>query len=1006
MNVFLALDDTGACDQSQRSAAADQPWLYPLSPVVRLETLNDFGIFAQVKELAPIHEQGRPMILRLIVAISIPVCIAQSANRQRMLDAYQNLPLYFEANQGQCERQVKFLAHGNGPDLFLTSTEALLKLSGATPALVRMRVEGGDPTARVLGLDKLSGESNYFLGNDPGQWRTHVPHFARVRSEQVYPGIDLIYYGKQRQIEFDFMVAPGADPQTIRLSFEGARPSLDAQGDLLLESSSTPVRLHKPVVYQEVKGGRKQIAGRFVVDPARRVSFEVARYDKSKALVIDPVLSYSTYLQATTAVGAGIAVDAAGNAYLTGNAGSNFLTVNPIQPVPVGAFVAKFNADASALIYSTFLGGSKTDTFFNPKNLGFRVAVDTGGNAYVVGTTDSIDFPTTPGVVQPARAGGADLFVAKLNPTGSALLYSTYLGGSLDDGSDGPSIALDSAGNAYVTGGTKSKNFPTTTGALQTALGGGDVDAFVTKLNAAGTALVYSTYLGGGSFDSGSAIAVDSASNAYVAGGTDSVNFPKTSGALQTAFAGGTTDAYVAKLNAARPAQFYSTYLGGSDLDLAYGIAVDSGGNAYVTGVTSSTNFPTTAQAFQKVYGGATQGFLIGDVFVSKISPTGTSLVYSTYLGGSRNEFAFGIAADSSGNAYVTGVTSSSNFPVSVDAFQSGLGLRSGGGTGSAAFLTKLNSTGTVLTYSTFFGGNNGDGAAGIALDPSGNAYLTGGAQSLNFPRTLGAYEPFDRTAFGTAFVAKFDLSTASSMSLGAVVNAASYVPGLEGVVSPGQIVVLFGNGIGPATLATLRLNSSGLVDTSLAGVRVLFDGTPAPLVYVSAKAVCAIVPYVLEDKLRTTVQVEYQGQKSNPLVLWVAPALPGIFTNDASGRGQGAILNSDYSVNSASNPADKGSVVVLFATGEGQTVPPGVDGKVTSDPLPRPVLRILAHIDNSPAEVLYAGGAPGLVAGVLQVNVRIPSGVRSGAAIPVTIGGREGPGGPELSERVTIAIR
>jgi uncharacterized protein (TIGR03437 family) len=487
------------------------------------------------------------------------------------------------------------------------------------------------------------------------------------------------------------------------------------------------------------------------------------------------------------------------------------------------------------------------------------------------------------------------------------------------------------------------------------------------------------------------------------------MNFPKTSGAFQAALAAAGNDAFVSKLNAAGTALIYSTYLGGSGFDLAFGIAVDSSGNAYLAGITSSTDFPTTSQAFQKIYGGGTTGFLAGDAFVSKLNPAGNALVYSTYLGGSRDEFAFGIAVDSSGNAYVTGGTNSPNFPVTQDAFQSGLGLRlgvSGGGPGSAAFLAKLNSAGTALTYSTFFGGNYGDATAGIALDPSGNAYLTGGAQSLNFPRTLGTYEPFDRTAFGTAFVAKFDLSANNAMSLGAVVNAASYVPGLQGVVSPGQIVVLFGNGIGPAALATLRLDSNGRVDTSLAGVRVLFDGMPAPLVYVSARQASAVVPYAVADKLRTTVQVEYQGQKSNPLVLWVGAALPGIFTTNSSGNGQGAVLNQDLSVNSASNPAEKGSVVILFATGEGQTVPAGVDGKVTTLPLPKPVLAITAEIDTLPAVVEYAGGAPGLVAGVLQVNVRIPAGVSSGAAIPVTIAGPAGPAGVERSERVTKAIR
>jgi len=951
------------------------------------------------------------MILRFVVALSLPVCFAQSSNQQRMLDAYHNLPLYFEANQGQSDAQVKFLSHSADSVLFLTTSEALLRLPGPTSTLLRMRVEGGNPEARVSGLEKLPGESNYFFGNDSKQWQTGVPHFARVSYERVYPGVDMVYYfGNQRQLEFDFVVAPGANPEIIHMSFEGARPSLDAQGDLLLEGPSTPIRLQKPLIYQDVNGDRKQVAGRFVLDSAQRISFAVGPYDKARSLVIDPVLSYSTYLAAQNATGAGIAVDAAGNAYVTGNTGGYaYLTVNPIQPDPEGtrgAFIAKLNPAGTALIYSTTLSGTKTNTFFTPNSRGIKVAADNAGNAYVVGLTDNTDFPTTPGAIQRSLSGGEDLFITKLNSTGSALLYSTYLGGSLDEALGFPSIAVDTSGNAYVTGGTDSRNFPVTGGVLQPRFGGGDGDAFVAKLNATGTTLLYSTYLGGSSSDFSNDIAVDTAGNAYVAGGTDSVNFPSTSGALQTAFKSGGRDGFVSKLNATGTALLYSTYLGGGGFDLAFGIAGDSGGNAYVTGVTSSTDFPTTALASQRTFGGGTQGFLSGDVFVSKVNPTGTSLIYSTYLGGNRDELALGIAVDASGAAYLTGQTNSANFPVTADAFQTGFGLRTRlydglGGLSSAAFLTKLNSTGTAVAYSTLFGGNNDDFASGIALGPSNTVYLTGGTGSFNFPRTLGVYEPDRGTDFHTAFVAKFDLSAGNSMSLATVVNAASYVPHPQGVVSPGQIAVLFGNGIGPSTLVGLRLNPAGLVDTSLAGVRVLFDGIPAPLLYASARQTSVVVPYALAGKIRTVVQVEYQGQRSNPLVLWVGTEQLGIFTTDSSGTGQAAVLNQDGIPNSASNRAEKGSIVVLFATGEGQTVPPGVDGKLALTPLPRPLGEISAVVDGLPAEVLYAGAAPGLVAGVLQVNVRIPASVRSGAAIPIFVIGQV-----TASEPVTIAIR
>ncbi len=926
------------------------------------------------------------MYPRCLILLLGPLCWADFAN----------LPLHFEANHGQFRKPARFVANG----LLLAPAEAQFLL--ADDRIVRMRVDGGDAAARMDGLDKLPGESNYFVGGDRRHWRTHVPHFSRVRAQRVYPGIDLIYYGKDRQLEFDFVVAPGADPRVIRLAFDGATPRLDAGGDLLLET----IRIQKPFVYQEVDGARKEIPGRFRLDPEHRAAFVVGSYDLSRPLIIDPVLSYSTLLTSNSSIGDGIAIDAAGNTYLTGNANAGFLTVSGLQPAfgaGRAAFVAKFNAAGTVLLYSTFLAGSTTESGAAPNTRGLRIAVDREGSAYVAGSTDATNFPVTAGTAQPLNKGGDDLFVAKLNPSGSALVYSTYLGGSQNENAQTgiPSIAVDAAGSAYITGGTASRNFPVTAGALQTAYGGGSTDAFITKLDPLGSTLVYSTFFGAAGTDTATAIAVDAAGNAYIAGSADAATFAQRPGSLQPAYGGGANDVFVSKINAAGTALLYSAYLGGTGADTPFGLAIDAGGNAYVAGVTSSPNFPVTAQAFRKTAIG-------DDVFVSKINAAGTALVYSTYLGGSKNEIAYSVAVDAQGSAYVAGGTESPDFPVTPDAFQSGLGLlrRGAGRTAQAAFLTKLNATGSALVYSTYFGGGNGEAATAVVLDSFGNAYLTGVATSINFPRTLANYEPPDRTAFGTAFLAKFDFGARNSMALGSVVSAASYQTGINGVVAPGQIVVLFGNEIGPAQLTTLRLSADGRVDTLLAGVRVLFDGVPAPLLYVSAKQISAVVPYGVPPNGRTVAQVDYQGLRSNPLVLWVAPALVGIFSQDSSGRGPGAILNQDGSVNSPSNPAEKGSIVVLYGTGEGRTQPEGVDGRVTAEPLPRPVLRIFAQIADRATEVLYAGGAPGLVAGVLQMNIRVPETSPSGPAIPIFIGGMDGPFGVEPSERVTISIR
>jgi hypothetical protein len=523
--------------------------------------------------------------------------------------------------------------------------------------------------------------------------------------------------------------------------------TIDAERNLVLHTSGGDVVEHAPVVYQEVNGQRQTVAGRFVLGGNHQVGFQVGRYDHSKPLVIDPVLSYSTFLGGkANDRGSAIAVDSSGNAYITGYTNSsNFPTKGPFQPSSGGGadvFVTKLNATGTALVYSTYVGGSNND-------IGNAIAVDSAGNAYVTGSTASANFPTM-SPLQAHLKGSEDAFLLKLNPAGTALAYSTFLGGSGLDVAYG--IAVDGSGDAYVTGTTGSTDFPTTPGAYQTTNPGPTfVEAFVAHVNATGSSLVYATYLGGDFGAHGTSIAVDGSGNAYVTGNTSSTNFA-TAGAYQTVYG----DAFVAKLNAAGTALVYATYLGGSGDDRGLGIAVDGAGNAYVTGVTASTNFPTL-NAYQPVYGGN------GDAFVTEFNASGSALLYSTYLGGNGSDDSPGnggaIAVDASGNIYVTGSTSSTNFPT-LNAFQPTYG---GGGD---AFVAKINpsQSGTAsLVYSSYLGGSGGGGdeGYGIAVDGSGNAYLTGETTSTDFPTTTNAFQ----TRFGggkhtsDAFVTKISFN-------------------------------------------------------------------------------------------------------------------------------------------------------------------------------------------------------------------------------------------------------
>lgn len=663
--------------------------------------------------------------------------------------AYGKLPLSFEANRGQTDNQVKFLSRGNGYRLFLAPTEMVMKLShplvhgkkdmdkpgarteprsgASVSAVLRMRLEGADPQARVTGFDELSGKSNYFIGNDPHKWRTDISNYGKVKYENAYPGIDVVYYGSQSQLEYDLIVAPGADPDSIKLNFKGAQQiNLDRHGDLVLRVGQNEVRQHKPKVYQEIDGNRQEVAGRYALRGETEIGFEIAAYDHSKPLVIDPVIGgYSTYLGSDYDAGLGIAVDALGRAYITGIAAS------PDFPSTTGTrhdtnygdvFVARLSADGSKLEYSTLIGGIYEDD-------GYSIAVDSSGNAYVTGQTNSPDFPPL-NAYKSARGSNdlrlADAFVTKLDAEGN-LIYSTYLGGSNDD--IGNSIAVDASGSFYVSGYTASGNFPVKN-SFQSNLSG-RLNAFLTKFKADGSDLLYSTYFGGNYLETGTGVAVDKYGKAYLTGLSRSSDIFTTTGAFQTSGGG-----FVAKFDttaSGRDSLIYSTYMNNNGRG---GVAVDASGNAYVG----------------------------GDNILTKLNASGSDAIFS--VGAGDNIEA--VALDSAGNAYVAGWTNYCGLATTPDAFQPICGR------GGDAFMMKLKATDGAVLYSTYLGGTGWDLGFGIAVDSNGAAYVTGEATN-GFPTTPGAYQRVgpQRRYASTGFVTK--------LALAKPITPLIFIPGIGG---------------------------------------------------------------------------------------------------------------------------------------------------------------------------------------------------------------------------------
>jgi uncharacterized protein (TIGR03437 family) len=847
---------------------------------------------------------------------------------------WTNLPLSFEPNVGQASSEVRYIAKSSSYTLYLSSGETVVTRNGS---LLRTVLSGVSPSARVAGEVPQHSTTNYFIGKNPAQWRTSVPNFARVRYSGVYPGIDLVYYGQEGHLEYDWIVSPGADPQKIRMTFENAdQLRIDQQGDLVIRAGGSEYRHKKPLIYQEVAGERVPVPGGWKVH-GNEGSFRLGSYDRRRDLVIDPPLIYSSYFGGTgDDYGYAVAIDSIGNTYVAGGTGSTSFNIKGVED----AFVLKLSPSGSKM-FSAFLGGGAADEAHG-------IAVDVQGNSYVTGNTGSLDFPTKD-PIQAKMAGSGDVFLAKLNASGSSLVYSTYLGGLSTDTAS--AIAVDAGGSAYIVGSTFSTDFPTTN-PYQSAKGAQE-DAFVAKMNASGKAWVYCTFLGGNAVDEGNAIAVDAAGNAYVTGYTASTDFP-----LASAFRGsnaGSVDAFVTKINPAGSALVYSTYLGGSATDYGTAIAVDSSGSAYVTGIVTSDDFPLANPIDNKLGSHA-----VDDVFVTKLNPSGSSLVYSTYLGGGSADDAYALTVDESGNVWITGRTNSSDFPLTnpIQATRTAFDM----------FVTEINAAGSAMLFSTYIGGSGSESGRGIAVDSLGNVHIAGEGTSTDFPvqnafqaTTGGGASPQDALVLllGTATPARGPVITGVSDNL---------IGG--GPLTPGGWFYVVGTDLSETTRiwGGSDFADATTLPTDLDGVEVWVNGAPVPVYFISPGQVNAQAPDDISGT--ATVQVVRLGLAGNTLTAPVVSINPSVYFYDAGGKDYAAALFTDYSIMGdpavvpGTHKAKVGDVIQLYAAGLG----PAQSGTAITSPVL--VTGVGVTIGSTSATVSFAG----LVApGQYQVNFTVP---------------------------------
>lgn len=730
---------------------------------------------------------GKKIIGLAILGLTVWQVAAQSAS------PFGRLPLWFEPVQAG-----QFIAHG-GSATFVVSphgTEFNLARKDGQTASGRLQFVGANPAARIFGQSQLAGRVNYLLGNDPAAWRAGLPTFARVRLTEIYPGVDVVFYGNQQELEYDFNLAAGVDPSVIKLQFSGAQKlSVDSQGDLRIQYAGGQMVQHAPVVYQTVAGRRELVAANYQVLGRETVGLALHDYNARLPLVIDPILSYSTYYggnygETPWAVALNLTD---GSVYVAGQTfsttftnGIPFSTPDAYQTAYQGgkqagdAFVARFDNSGTNLIYATYLGGSGDDAAYG-------LAVDSTGNAFIAGATISTNFPTKNPLPGGNKISGSpdptlkiyptDVFVAELDPSGTNLMYSTYLGGDRADAAYG--LALDSANNILLTGFSYSTNFPVTTNAFQlhpacsnTVV---NANAFISEIAAGGASLKYSTYLGGTNYDVAKAIAFNN-DRVFVAGYTWSTNFPNLNHLPGFDYLNGRTnknnygsDAFVAGFATSLTnwTLLYSTLLGGSNVDAATSIAATADGSAYVSGYTTSTNFPYTttnvpylSEPFlrtNKNYVLATNGTL------TQITWDGAhpGIGFSTMFGGRGVNVANGVALDPDGNVYVVGSATCTNFPVTtnnISGYLSATNSSQKNKNYSDAFIMAFNTNATALLYSAYLGGRERDYGNAIAVDPVGNAYIVGQTLSTNFP-AVNARQTF-RNGTNDMFIAKISQAT------------------------------------------------------------------------------------------------------------------------------------------------------------------------------------------------------------------------------------------------------
>jgi uncharacterized protein (TIGR03437 family) len=935
---------------------------------------------------------------------------------------------YVERNRGQAGPGYGFYSRqGRGISALFGDGGLTLSIPDTVRAL-RVTFDGGRDNVPPRGEELLATRVNYFIGADPSKWMTDIPTFARIRYRDVYPGVSVTYYpsgtgGLDRlkhpfaaNLEQDFEIEPGADPTSIRMRFDGADSvRVNEVGALEIRTGEQTIVWRQPNVYQwNALRLRKPVAARYRLGEDGAATFQLGDYDRQRPLVIDPVITFSTYFGRSGSDLAGrITTDAQNNIYIAGSsADPTFPVVPGTTPTPANpdkgnAVLVKMNATGSEALIVTHFGGAVGDG-------ASAVAFDSAGNIFLTGATESPDFPVTAGAVRTTPHSGDKLscFIVKFNATANRLLYGTYLGGTGYDGCS--AIALDRSNNIYVAGFTDSRDYPATVDAFQptfraaSSLPGTEV--VVTKLNPAGTALIYSTFLGGTGADAPYALSIDAQGYAYVAGSTTSPNFPVTQGAYQTTFGGASPnldtqyaygDGFVSKISPDGSALVYSTYIGGREDDAVLGLAVDAQGSAYLAGVTRSVNFPVSEGALQSSLRG-TGGearYPGGDAFVVKLMPDGKSAAYATYLGGSLDDRATAIAVDSKGQAWVVGNTLSTDFPVSSDAAQP----RMAGSVASEklvlgdAFATQLAADGKKILYSTYFGGAGNDAAHGIALARDGGVLVSGATSSRNLATTKGVFQPGGgggdpaNAPFNDFFLFRIgDPPLLPRVTISSVSNEASMVS--SDTVSPGEVIVITGENLSNAEPVEAVADEGGRMPAALGNTRVLFGSAAARLLAVSANRIVAVVPYSLEPASDMDLTVEWQtpANRSEALRLRVVAAIPGLYTADASGLGPVRAIDENGVPNSEASPAQAGSLFILQGTGEGQTDPVGIDGLIaTADRLPIPLLQpVRAWIGDMEAEVIYAGASEGMCAGYFKIVLRVPANVSTGAnAVKVRFG-------------------